>query len=140
MEKREYLRHQEHHRVHRQPGVEASIDSGADQDDGLEFLLNPAKYYGKLEELEVDTALECGIDRIFYHPPGEPEPYSTISECIQALSRCVDAFLNLQKEGFCERVFTILVEDPSRQDVAKAVHVSLENIKTLVVSLCAPET
>lgn len=135
VEKREYLRHQEHHRVHRQPGVEASIDSGADQDDGLEFLLNPAKYYGKLEELEVDTALECGIDRIFYHPPGEPEPYSTISECIQALSRCVDAFLNLQKEGFCERVFTILVEDPSRQDVAKAVHVSLENIKTLVVSL-----
>lgn len=68
--------------------------------------------------------------------PGELEPYSTISECIQALSRCVDAFLNLQKEGFCERVFTILVEDPSRQDVAKAVQVSLENIKTLVVSLC----
>lgn len=54
--------------------------------------------------------------------------------------KCVDAFLNLQKEGFCERVFTILAEDPFRSEVAEIVYVPLEDLQSIVASLSAPKT
>lgn len=134
------LRHQELDQIHRQPEADVSIDPGTNQGDTLEFLLNPVEYYGKLEKLELDTAGICDIDRILSRSPDMTGPYFTLSECIEALSKCVDAFLNLQKEGFCERVFTILVEDPFRSDVAEAVHIPLEDLESIVASLSAPKT
>lgn len=107
-----------------------SIDSRMGQDENLGFILNPA--------------LECGIDRIISHslgnPSRRPEPYLSIDQCVQALSGCMTAFLNLQNEGFCEGVFNIMVEDPSRPEVAQLVHVSLEELKLLVASFSTPRT
>lgn len=48
---------------------------------------------------------------------------TTPAECIQALSKCVDTFVNLQKQQFCERKFTIIVKDPSGPNTAEAVYI-----------------
>lgn len=121
-----------------------SIDLGIEQAYDLQFILNAKEYHEKLDKLELDTALFCGLDQFLpYLPDSALEnsgPYSSFIECVEALRGCINALINLQREGFCDRTFTILVEDPSRPDVAEAVHVSLEEMELLVTSLSAMRT
>ncbi|KAL4942536.1 hypothetical protein BDV06DRAFT_211741 [Aspergillus oleicola] len=95
----------------------------------LDHILDAAGYYNKLDKLELETAQICGIDQ------GLEAQYELIGEFSGAFKRCKEALCNLQSEGFCGSIMTILVKDFFRPDVAKAVHISLDEIDSVLTSL-----
>lgn len=106
-----------------------SIDAGVSPAN-LEHILDSSKYFQKLDDLELETAQRCGIDQRLTFMTA-----SSLEEYLMILDRCRDALCNLKAHGFCESTFNILVNDDSRPDIAKAVHISLDEIESLMSSL-----
>lgn len=107
-----------------------SIDAEITQPNDLSCILDAANHYKKLEDLELETARICGMDQGLDLRNRKPQ----FSECIQSLRNIMHAFNNLQAEGFCGDLMSILIEDPFQTDIAKTVHISSDQIKELIDS------
>ncbi|KAJ5407754.1 hypothetical protein N7509_001637 [Penicillium cosmopolitanum] len=106
----------------------------------LDHLLNPAAYYEKLDELEALIAMKFNIDSgLRTHILTDFEIREASKESSFALEDAKIGFLDvlgnteraigcLNSEGFCGSTFSILVKDQLRPQVAKTVHISLEDI------------
>ncbi|KAJ5974529.1 hypothetical protein N7481_011739 [Penicillium waksmanii] len=122
-----------------QDGSDAA-HSEPQQSEELDHLLNPAVYYEKLDELEALIAMKFNIDSgLRTHILTDPEIRETSKESSFALEDAKIGFLDalasteraigcLNSEGFCGSTFSILVKDQFRSQVAKTVHISLEDI------------
>ncbi|KAJ6043281.1 hypothetical protein N7460_004636 [Penicillium canescens] len=111
---------------------EDDLDAGFADSDEMEHILSPVTYYEKLDLLEVKTADICDIRK------GPSEQKGSFVECLMSLKRSMAALQNLQAEGFCEGVLSILVEDQSRLDVASAVRISQDEIASAIGILDDP--
>ncbi|KAL2807689.1 hypothetical protein BJX63DRAFT_63825 [Aspergillus granulosus] len=109
-----------------------SIDSAIPPADCLDFILDPVAHEKSLQTLEIETARLCGL-----HEPylWSDSSMSTIpmKECLDLLKGCLAAFCNLRNEGFCGRTLTVFLENPSRPSTAEAIHITLDDIETLVM-------
>ncbi|CEL08087.1 hypothetical protein ASPCAL11240 [Aspergillus calidoustus] len=117
-----------------------SIDSLVLRADCLDFILNPAAHNEALCALEAETARLCGLYRSNIWPDvqsGLSIRTIPIEECVELLKGCQAAFCHLRDEGFCGRLLTLFIEPPFGADTAKAVHITLEDIETLVMRLSA---
>ncbi|KAL3453724.1 hypothetical protein BJX65DRAFT_74704 [Aspergillus insuetus] len=115
-----------------------SIDSLVPRADCLEFILNPAAHNEELCALEAKTARLCGLYRSNVWRDVLPD-LSTwtmpMEECIELLKGCQAAFCNLRDESFCGETLTLFIETPFGENTATAVHITLEDIETLVMRL-----
>jgi hypothetical protein len=111
-----------------QSGDDASDPGGAHY-GGLDHILNATAYYERLDMLELNTAKTCGIHS------GPRVQNGELVDCLRTLAKCRDALCNLQSEGFCGSMFSILAEDEWRPGVANAVHLSSSEINDFVDSL-----
>lgn len=93
------------------------IDDGIADSEDMEHILNPGAYYRKLDLLEQRTAELCGIS-------SSNLQNACLSDCKDALENSIKALENLQKEGFCENAYTILVEDPHRPYIASTARIT----------------
>lgn len=100
---------------------EFDLDYGVADSGDMEHILNPGAYYRKLDLLEQKTAELCGIACLDFRE-------FSLEECANALERCIKALENLQKEGFCEDSFTILVQDRCRPDIASTVRITKDTL------------
>lgn len=114
-----------------QDEVAGAIDACIVQPNDLSAALNPANHYEKLEDLELETARICGVNQTLSFQDRTP----SIAECVKSLSSFMDAFDNLRIEGFCGDHMSILVDDPYRQDVAKVVQISWDEIDSILCFL-----
>lgn len=96
---------------------EFDLDDGIAESEDMEHILNPGAYYRKLDLLEQRTAELYGIS-------SSDLQNVCLSDCKDALENSIKALENLQKEGFCENAFTILVEDRYRFHIASAVRIT----------------
>lgn len=103
------------------------VDSEREEAD-IGPLLDPGSHFSSLEALEVEVVKICPISRYSYsdsivNARIDREHY-TIDDCIEDLRRVDQAFHLLQKNGFCGFQFNILLQDPTRHEVAVARPVS----------------
>lgn len=105
---------------------EFDLDTGIADNEDMEHILNPSAYYRKLDLLERRTAEICGV-------AGPEVKQKSAHECKESLQKSRDALQNLMQEGFCGNAMSILVRDQSRPDVAKAVRISLDDIKSVLI-------
>ena len=99
-------------------------------------LLDPESYFAGLEDLEAKVAMECDLnvksswtEANTLQQPVDPTLWG------QIFAKIMSAFELLQKSGFSTSYFTILVQCPDRSDVAIAVPVHMEMLRSLV-SVC----
>ena len=99
-------------------------------------LLDPESYFAELEDLEAKVAMECDLnvksswtEANTLQQPVDPTLWG------QIFAKIMSAFELLQKSGFSTSYFTILVQCPDRSDVAVAVPVHMEMLRSLV-SVC----
>ncbi|KAJ5334338.1 uncharacterized protein N7506_008121 [Penicillium brevicompactum] len=100
-----------------------SIDSGIIEARNLDHLLNSTRHFDELDQLERDTV------RLLDMEVGPDLELDTVDDCIVHLKRLRMALANLNKQQFCGSSMNILVEDQSKENVAKALPVMLEGIK-----------
>ncbi|RJE19808.1 ZnF_C2H2 [Aspergillus sclerotialis] len=109
-----------------------SIDEGIIQPNDLSCVLDAPNHYQKLDDLELETARICGMDQGLELR----NRHSQFAECVQSLHNIMNAFNNLQAEGFCGDLMNILVEYTFQPDIATTVHISSDQIKSLIDSFC----
>ncbi|KAJ5287956.1 hypothetical protein N7478_003642 [Penicillium angulare] len=107
---------------------EFDIDAGIPDGDDMGHLLNPTAHYRKLDMLEIRTAKLCGVLE-------NPQVHKKSAvECLESLTGVKEALSMLHGAGFCGNALSILVQDPSRTDVARSVHISLDQISNCILS------
>ncbi|KAJ5374333.1 hypothetical protein N7517_006339 [Penicillium concentricum] len=107
---------------------EDSIDAGIPTKN-MDHLLNAACYFSVLDQLERQTAQTLGM---------KDSPYielESLHGCIECLENYYAALGDLGSEGFCGTMISILIEDQDRNGVAKAFHVSLRQIRSLLQTM-----
>ncbi|KAJ5093019.1 hypothetical protein N7456_008880 [Penicillium angulare] len=107
---------------------EFDIDARIPDGDDMDHLLNPTAHYRKLDMLEIRTANLCGV----LEDPQVCEKSAV--ECLKSLAGVKEALSMLHGAGFCGNALSILVQDPSRTDVARSVHISLDQISNCILS------
>ncbi|OQE00630.1 hypothetical protein PENVUL_c048G07399 [Penicillium vulpinum] len=103
------------------PPKSSPYTTGAKQTRNLDHILNPTAYYEKLDTLELDTAQICGLN-------GGPPDANSQRDFRDGFRKVNSALKNLQTEGFCGRMMSILIEDPVQPDIARAVHICPEDL------------
>ena len=103
---------------------EASVSPDHSEREEVDIgpLLDPGSHFSSLEALEVEVVRICPISRYSYsdgivNARIDREHY-TIDDCIEDLCRVNQAFHLLQENGFCGSQFNILLQDPTRHEVA----------------------
>lgn len=105
---------------------EDSIDAGIPQTKNMDHILNAARYFGELDELELQTAQILGMAN------GPLINLESLHDCLECLRNWQAALEYLQSRGFCGTSMSILIEDQDRDGVASAFHVSLSHVSALV--------
>jgi len=106
-----------------------SIDAGIPGGNNMDHILDAAHYFGELDQLEFQTAQTLGIEDGSYiaiHYPGDG---------IKCLRNWRTALAYLESRDFCGSTMSILIEDEDRDGVAKAFHVSLDDIDSLIQTI-----
>ncbi|GLI82219.1 hypothetical protein PoHVEF18_010644 [Penicillium ochrochloron] len=101
-----------------------SIDSGIAGTTDMCHLLDSARYFSELDQLELEIAQILDL-RDASHPTLE-----SLEDCFRCLKNWQDALEYLQSQGFCGSIMNFLVEDKDQSDVACACHISLDQVKT----------
>ena len=98
----------------------------------VEHLLDPESYFAGLEDLEAKVAMECDLnvksswtEANTLQQPVDPTLWGQIFAKIMSASEL------LQESGFSTSYFTILVQCPDRSDVAVAVPIQMEMLRSL---------
>ncbi|KAJ5823845.1 hypothetical protein N7447_006185 [Penicillium robsamsonii] len=108
---------------------EDSIDAGIPETRNMDHILDAARYFSELDQLEVQTAQTLGM---------KSSPYielESLDDCIECLGNWHTALGYLQSQGFCGSTMSILMEDQHCDGVAEAFHVSLSQTGTLLENI-----
>ncbi|KAJ5618139.1 hypothetical protein N7537_003253 [Penicillium hordei] len=111
---------------------EDSIDAGLAETKNMDHILDAARYFSELDELELQTAQMMDMKN------GPSIKLESLHDCIECLENWQAALGYLQSEGFCGTSISILIEDQDRDGVASAVHISLSHVSALFRTILLP--
>lgn len=113
-----------------------SIDSGIPGTKDMDHVLDSARYFSELENLEFETARVLGLTDCPYATLACLTPscltLSCVDDCLECFKNWQNALGFLQSQGFCGSVMSLLVEDEDHGDIASAFHISLHEIDTFI--------
>ncbi|CAI7583344.1 unnamed protein product [Penicillium palitans] len=111
---------------------EDSIDAGLPETKNMDHILDAARYFSELDELELQTA------QIVDMKNGPYIKLESLDDCIECLRNWQAALGCLQSRRFCGTSISILIEDQDRDGVASAVHISLSHVSALLRTILLP--
>ncbi|KZN93642.1 hypothetical protein EN45_038260 [Penicillium chrysogenum] len=108
---------------------EDSIDAGIPDTKNMDHILDAARYFSELDQLELQTAQRLGMLN------GTRIKLDSLDDCIECLGNWQAALEYLQSQGFCGNTISILIEDQDRDGVASAFHISLGQVGALLETI-----
>lgn len=125
------------------PAPPVTDEAGLDEGSVIDPLHEPARYFGRLKELEEETVHHCQLRRVldslgssdsFPIQPDTSE--SGVEETLNSLSTLMkgvlDGFWCLKDAGFCDSEFSLIVQYPSSDNVVRIVPFSEESLVQLL--------
>ncbi|OQE13189.1 hypothetical protein PENFLA_c052G10441 [Penicillium flavigenum] len=108
---------------------EDSIDAGIPDTKDMDHILDAARYFSELDQLELQTAQILGM------LTGTGIKLDSLDDCIECLGNWQAALEYLQSQGFCGNTVSILIEDQDRDGVASVFHISLSQVGALLQTI-----
>ena len=98
-------------------------------------ILDPCSFFNDMDDLVAQALNKLGLAH-FKSSNGIvdmdlPKSHYSLETCAEEMSSIYDAFMLLQKGGFCNTSWSALVQDPQRENVAIALPLAGEALKPL---------